>query len=250
MLSANDWMRLREPFKSLKKAHSISPMVELKWDHLWLRKNQPEDFVSKNPGLAHLTFADMVNFVRDCVSASMACESCRLFFTVTENQSVSGFSKNRIWEMHLEELMPRVEMQINNDSSNLAVFFLDSTGEKNGDKDLRERYFQLVNKGAFFNHEHIRDGLAFEYSHHSYAIQMADFCAGIFNNMLRGYEESSSLFRMLYPKIVKSKTQEFMGYGVREVPLDKEGVRLAVRKRIGEVLESPPPRKRCDEDYY
>jgi hypothetical protein len=232
MVSAEDWIELRKPFHSLKDKWGIAEDTELKWDHIWLRTSlSASSFNSKYPDLSHLSSEQMLGFVKACVSELVKCQSCVLVFTVTENASVRNIGQERIWEMHLEDIMQRVEMRISRGATNLALFLLDNT-EKGTEKKLRERYSALIKDGVLLKYEHIKDSIAFEYSHHSFAIQMADFCAGAFNGMLRGYRESSSVFRMLYPRVAKSRAGAFMGFGVCEVPTDRQGLRLRIEELI------------------
>lgn len=57
--------------------------------------------------------------------------------------------------------------------------------------------------------------------------------------MLKGYEDSINLFKLVYPRIVKdAKGLKLMGYGVCEVPTDKEGVRKDIERLIRKAIAS------------
>jgi hypothetical protein len=119
---------------------------------------------------------------------------------------------------------------------NLAIVFLDNL-HKDAEKEIREACYDLIRKDELVHYSHIKDCVYFEYSHHSYAMQLADFCAGVFNGALRGFGDSKTLFRMVYPGLIrKSSRGVIMGYGVCEIPTDKEGTRLRIRNLISSAL--------------
>lgn len=168
LIGVDDWISLRKKFSALKASHSIPKESEIKWEFLWLAKTNMEEFKKRNPDLQHLTFRRLLSFVTKCLEEMSNCSSCKLVFTVTVNALV-GASEERVWRMHLEDIMQRVEMQIGSGRDNLAVIFLDSVS-KSSENVLRERYSELLRDGVFLEYRHIKDSIAFEYSHHSYAM--------------------------------------------------------------------------------
>lgn len=121
-------------------------------------------------------------------------------------------------KMHLQDIMQRIEMEIQNDD-NLAIFFLDPVGLRS-DSKLRQTYHEIYSQGDFIKeYKHIKDSLSFELSYHSIGIQIVDFCAGIFNSTLKGYPTSQDIFKdYIWDFIRKSISENLYGYGIIEVP--------------------------------
>jgi len=136
--------------------------------------------------------------------------------------------------MHLQDTMQRIEMEIQNDDNNLAIFFLDPI-DKKADSLIREYYRKIYLTGDFIReYKHIKDCLHFELSHHSIGIQLADYCAGVFNSALKGFSKSSDIFKTkLWQFVRKDSDKNFMGYGVIEVPTNRK-----VRQYLSEKIEN------------
>jgi len=237
MLSVEDWLSLRGSFEGLKSKWGIPKDFELKWDTLWLRKSMVvEKFNAKFPEISHLFLKDMLGFVQDCFVGLGGLDSCKLVFTVTDNSSAIYYKEITLWKKHVEDIMQRVQMTAQSGKNDLAVVFLDNIHE-DAEKEIREECFDLIRTDKLVHYSHIKDSVYFEYSHHSFAMQLADFCAGVFNGTLRGFDDSKILFRMVYPGLIrKSNRGAIMGYGVCEIPTDKEGTRLRIRNLISIAL--------------
>ncbi len=126
--------------------------------------------------------------------------------------------------------MQRIEMEIQGEN-NIAVFFFDPTSEKI-DHGLRNAYNQLWAMGDFIkNYTHVTDSLCFEYSHHSCGIQLADYCAGVFNGVLKGYPTAKKIFSESIRPLVRKKGNVIMGHGIIEI-LKNDDVRNQIRQLL------------------
>ncbi len=100
-------------------------------------------------------------------------------------------------------------------------------------KLFRNIYFDLYQQGDFIqNYSHIVDSLNLQYSHHSLGIQFADYIAGSFGGFLKGYENSKKIFKnRIRPYLRAGDNNEILGFGIREVPKNKE-VRAYIKKKL------------------
>jgi hypothetical protein len=226
IISDKDWLKLKDRFLRLKEEYGLPIDKEIKWNYIWSLKQQRErrEEISERKRyhfLRDVSTESLIAFVSDCCSLMRDCEYCRLIFTVTFNQTDLTIPKTMLDNWHLEELMPRIEMEMESKPDNLAILFFDSSNPRN-DNALREQYKNTYYQGPFIErYKHIKDSCSFELSHHSFGIQMADYAAGIFNGSLRGFNTSLELFsKYLSDLIRRSEEGKVLGYGIREVPKD------------------------------
>jgi hypothetical protein len=132
--------------------------------------------------------------------------------------------------MHVTAIMQRVEMEMARVSKDgydesFGVLFWDQIPHSL-ENAVRDFYNVTYHKGDFIkSYSHIEDALCFEVSSNSAGLQLADFCAGVMNGVLRHYQQpnnfnhSVGLFKdIIYPMISKSSNGDYIGYGVIGVP--------------------------------
>jgi len=226
IISDKDWIILKASFLSLKEKHSLPTNREIKWNYIWSLKQHRErgEEVIKEKRyyfLKDVSNKTLISFVSDCCNLLCNCEFCKLIFTITSNQEDLTVLKSTLDNWHLNELMQRIEMEMQSKLDNLAILFFDSTGPMN-DNAISEQYKNTYYKDTFIEkYKHIKDSCSFELSHHSFGLQIADYAAGIINGSLRGFNTSLELFsRYLSGLIRRNEEGNVFGYGIREVPRD------------------------------
>lgn len=160
-----------------------------------------------------------------------------MVLTVTANKATNFWYNKTIYKWHLQELMQRMEMEIQQRFDNLAVMFFDST-DIGVEKLLREAYSSIYTSGDYIkNYSHIKDSISFEQSHHSFGIQIADYTAGSFNGFLHDYEFGTSIFKeCIYGLLRRDDKGEMMGYGIRVVPSSDKDLSVNLVKRLTNLL--------------
>jgi hypothetical protein len=114
--------------------------------------------------------------------------------------------------------------------------FFDTKGNKM-DSRLKEAYHLLYDQGDFISkYRCIVDSLFIDYSHQNIGLQMADFCAGVFNGTLRGFEQSKKTFKNIIWQKVRRKNKNVFGYGISEVPKRTEN-REILKRLIEDIQE-------------
>lgn len=229
LLNSNEWKDLNLQFKSLKDKYGISQSKELKWAHLWsLRRFQKK---SENIPVGHelkyfedFGYHKLIDFVDDSISLVNSLNDSKIILTYTKNKLNRSTSEKSILGMHLQEHMQRIEMELQVDHDNLAVFFFDPVNAKKNEF-LRQLYFELFENGDYISkYSHIKDSLNIENSHHSVGIQLADYISGAFSAFLKTNERADysrgtkMFFNSVYPNLRRNKYGEIQGYGIREVP--------------------------------
>lgn len=172
IISADDWIRLNSKYLNIKEDYGIPKDKEFKWSFIWsLKKSKDEGTLTEKDEyyfLKDFAEGDLIAFVKDCLEILTECSFCELIFTITFNflDFTPRMNETDLHKMHLQDIMQRIEMEIQNDD-NLAIFFLDPVGLRS-DSKLRQTYHEIYSQGDFIKeYKHIKDSLSFELSYHS-----------------------------------------------------------------------------------
>jgi hypothetical protein len=237
IIDSDDWVSLKEKIYKLKKDYGIPLENEVKWSYLWsLKKDKMNDTLNNTKDyyfLKDFSYDHLFDYIKCCLESLIKCSYCKLIFTVTLNDTkyTSNISKPKIYRFHIQDAMQRIEMEIQNDR-NLAILFLDPISNKT-DKLIREAYNAIFLSGDYISeYRHIKDSLSFEISQHSFGIQLADYCVGIFNSVLKNRSNSKEIFNSILLKLLrKNPCGDSIGFGITEVP-KKKSAREFIRRRV------------------
>ena len=149
--------------------------------------------------------------------------------------------ETELLKMHLRALMQRVQMELQEDDSNLAVLFLDPVND-NIDSRLREAYSSIYMEDSYIrDFSCIKDSLNVEKSHQSVGIQIADYIAGSFNALIKksifphvDYGRGIRMFmNHIYPYLRRSVGgDELFGYGIVVVPRRDDTIVSWIRSAV------------------
>lgn len=225
MIKGDNWVLLRDAFNSLQEKYQFPNDYELKWAYIGsiiAHREHGEAIPNERPYATFKDYSseDLLSFVKDAVSLLKICEFCRIIYTVTDNRVVQRIAKNKLYKMHIQDLMQRTEMHLQN-IEGLAVMLLDPKDEAT-DSHVRNAYAAIYRDGDFIEkYNHVTDSLSFVHSSQSFGIRLVDYSAGIFNNFMRGYPQSIELFKnQVWPLVYKSPIGNPLGWGICEVPTD------------------------------
>lgn len=217
--------------------YGIDDEKEVKWSYVWSlnKKRANGERIKVKDKFYHLrnhTEDELKTFIKKTLKIVKKYKTIKYLFTVSKNQRANSLSFSRFHRMHLQEIMQRVqyEMQENDD---LGVIFMDEVSTIT-DKMKKKLYHDLFHADRFVrNYKNLKDGLAIDISDYSFGVQVADYAAGSFSSFLRGYKWGGELFEnYIYPKLRRSSEGKIIGYGVREVPS-----RQSFRRRLDVKLE-------------
>ncbi len=243
-LEAQDWIRLKDEFNSLKKRMlQINPEQEVKWSYIWsLFKHfqKKEEVPQKKPyfSLRHHSLDGLVEFIRRTLQFLNECPSCRVILTLTfnERQKTRPVEMKEILKLHLSHILNVIEEEMNEIPESVCVLFLNRE-EPAVERRLKEALTEIYRKDRQSRFPHIKDSLDFEYFTRSFGSQLADYYAGVFNGCCRLYPQSIDLFRhQVWPKIVKKK-YETLGCGITEIPEDTQN-RTSLKGILDRVFET------------
>lgn len=244
ILEAGNWKPLINNLCALKAdLLKIDPDKEVKWNYLWslfkYKKNKKE--IPKTAPFYFLrnhSLELLLLFIEESLKLLAQCDDCYLIYTITLNERgrTEDFPEEYMLQMHMQDMMQRVEMQVQSEANNLCVLFFDSKGKKL-DKKLKEAYHLIYQQGDFIQkYNHIVDSLFVDFSHHNIGIQLADYCAGIFNAALRSHKNSVGIFKnLLWQKVRRFKGNVF-GYGICEIPTNKQN-RIWLKEKISSIIK-------------
>jgi hypothetical protein len=232
-MDAQEYKKLTNKFLYKKRKYRLPQDREIKWSYLWsLRKHvingEPIDERKKYHFLKDHDYHDLIDFVEESLSLFHELDFIKILFSITDNSQSIDYEEIRVLKMHLEELLPRYEMEIQNNYKNLGIIFLDPISNKHNTK-LREAYFQICQDCNMIDrYKHLKDSLNFEDSVHSVGIQIADFLAGCSASFVKSqnrdsYERGKQMFiDSVLPFLRRNNEGEILGYGIREVPADSQ----------------------------
>ena len=221
---AKEWHKMRSEMIRLKKRYNLPLYDELKWSDIWEKYKQGENI------------SNLIKFIRESMQILHSLSYCKIIYTVTFNKNIQTIEEKDIKKWHIQDIMQRIQMEIQTDNENLAILFFDPPDDG---RDLK--YFQTVYREIFLNdrfienYGNLKDTINFEPSHHSVGIQLADYLAGCFRGFLCGYPESFEIFKeIVYPLIRRGQDGEITGYGIIEIPKD-DNIRRRIKDKLTEV---------------
>jgi len=233
IIQADEWKKLNTLFINLKRKYKIPLDKEMKWSYLWSlrkykqqRKTIPDDEPFKF--FEKYDYHDLINFVDESLNLLNKLEYKKIVCTVADNKLMPKTNELAFYRMHLQNIMQRVEMELQSDSNNLGVLFIDPIGKRENDF-LTNVYHGIFRSGDFIDtYKHIKDNLVVENSHQSVGIQMADFIAGSFCSFIKSresdnYKRGVDMYsKYISPNLRRSKNNTLLGYGVVVVPKQVE----------------------------
>jgi hypothetical protein len=237
LIKGDNWPLLRDAFSSLKGRYPFPKGCELKWSYIgsiMAHRKRGENIPNDREYSPFRDFSneELLGFVRDTISLLRQYEFCRIVYTITDNSREWHIAKDKLYKMHIQDLMQRTEIQLQDVVEGLAVMLLDPKDEAT-DSSVRNAYAAIYRDGDFITkYNHITDSLSFALSNQSFGIRFADYSAGIFNNFMREYSVSTGLFKdQVWPLIYKNPIGNPLGWGICEVPTDSSA-RGKIRERL------------------
>lgn len=241
LINSSEWKKLNNQFKDLKKSFDIPANKEIKWSFLWILKmrrdngntiseREPYKFLEAYP------IERLESFVESAIDLINTLDYKKIILTYTDNEEINNHEEKHILKFHIQEMIQRIEMELQNDYNNLGVVFIDPVNEVKNCY-FRDIYNDFFLQGDFIEkYVHIKDSLNIEFSHHSVGIQLSDFIAGIFNGVLRSSSDEHFKFsQKLFYNYVLSNVRRYKGrihgYGIREVP-SNSGLREKLANKI------------------
>jgi len=241
LISVEDWLKMKQHFEKLLKRAHLPYDKELKWSYIGSiiqHRKRGEAIPPEKPyaAFSHLSTEELWDFVRGCLKLLHDAESCVVIYTVTDNQhfATGPVTEETIHTMHIQDLMQRIELELR-PHQGLAIMFSDTMSEERLNRIVRNAYAEVYRSDRFIEeYRCIKESLAFELSHQSIGIRLADYAAGAFNAFLRSFSPGSDLFcNLIYPKVRKSPTTGSpIGYGIIDVPK-----RAMVRAKLQRLLK-------------
>ena len=228
LINSSEWKKLNSLFQHLKTTYELPKHKEVKWSYLWqLRKFQRDKItIPDNEPFKYLekyNYEKLLQYVDDSLNLINQLDFKKIILTYTNNNITNRHDVKYILKFHLQEMMQRIEMDLQHDFNNLAVIFIDPVNEEKN-KYYREIYFEIFANGDIVNeYNHIKDSINLEFSHHSVGIQIADYIGGAFSSVLKctntaNYKKGTDMFfKSVYPNIRRFRDR-IHGYGIREVP--------------------------------
>jgi len=221
MIKTSEWKILNSESLKAKKEAKLPIDKEIKWSDLWLIR---KGLKSKNRTfLNNYKYDDLLNYFEAILNIFNSLSYRLIVFTVADNRSVGKVGEHQMLKLHIQNILQRIQKELEVDKNNLGIVFIDSMGPQK-DKVLKNMCHSLLNSGDFFiSYNNLKNGINVEYSHHCLGIQLADLSAGIFFSFLKsfkrqGYDTSVDFFYKYIEQNIRKYNGEIFGYGIVDVP--------------------------------
>lgn len=237
LFDSKEWINLNQAGIDLKNKYDLPPEREIKWSYLWsLQKNLNNTRgIKKTDKYSFLESYDLKKlekYYQEFFSLIPKSINPKIIFTITNNSYTNNHDVENILYWHLQEVIQRIEMEIQNNPNNICVLFMDEINSKQN-KTLKELFHLLIVNGDFIKYKHIKDSLSCENSGHSIGIQIADFISGCVGALLRGHNQFLPQYKKyIHPFIRTDQSGNIMGYGIREVPRQE-----SFRKELKQIFD-------------
>lgn len=230
MINTKDYNFLRENYRAYKTLFGLPLEPEFKYTFLfpilmYQNKGWDKPKINGIEPFIDIAYDNLFAFVEQCLR-SLDEVGYEVIIIVTDNRKLKTCTEKRLYEMHLEDLIPRVCQSISSRRGKMGTFYFDS--EDNIEKMLRDSYHRIIKKNKFnLPYDNLKESLNFEDSEHSIGIRLADYvtgcCAGFIKstfNKSRG-RESRKLFMDYVFNNLRSDRNRISGYGIKGVPINK-----------------------------
>lgn len=243
LIPSDRWPLLKSNRQSLLAKLGISPLQELKWNHIWKLRRRDIDgksltLAANEHFLENISFEQADTYAKELIRALPTYDPV-VICTITPNcvfwHRVGDINLERL---HFQNLMQRVEMEMNTRKENsMAILFADRLSDRNQELDICNRYSELFYNGDLIKkYDHIFDTLNFSDSRQCCGLQLADFVAGFIIGFLRGFPISKDVVALsIMDEIRKGAKNDKMGYGIIDVP-GREESREHLRQRFEHTL--------------
>ncbi len=228
IVKAIDWRALRDEFLEIKEHFGLDLYDEIKWSETWVAFRRGE--INKEE------YKNKVKFFKAAMNLLKEISYCKILFTITFNEVVNSIEESNIKKWHIQDIMQRIQYEIQSDVDNLSIIFLDPPSSERERQMFLEIYREIFLNDRFVEgYKNLKDTLNFELSHHSVGIQIADYLAGCFNGFMRGFPESIKIFKeIVYPMIRKNQHNNPLGWGLIEIPSDRD-LREGIKNKLEEI---------------
>lgn len=248
VISAKDLKVIEARVKALKNEASLSNLnIEIKWQDLWqIRRCFKKNTSPKDNRLNKIY--QYLNFIGKCYHLLIDyCENilsilnemdCKIILTFTQIDKYKTHNHKDIYKFHIQNHLQRLQMQYQQKDAIILVIY-DSINEKRRTM-FKEIYNEIITKGDFIkDYSVVYDCLLFDDSYSNKLLQITDFIAGSFANLLVAVSQNNKnnyqkavefYFKFIEPKIPQ-KNGEIWGIGLIEVPTDKN-IRTDYRTKI------------------
>ena len=131
VINSEEWKKLSDDFKNLKRKYYIPLSKEFKWAYLWSLKyfettGRPIPNKNEVKFFEKYGFKTMLSFVEEAMKLINGLSEKKIIVTYTNNSNSPRTNEKSMLSMHLQEHMQRIEMELAAiNGENLAVLFFD-----------------------------------------------------------------------------------------------------------------------------
>ncbi len=251
VINASDLKKIEQKVKDIKnKMNLLNLNVEIKWHDLWqirqcFKKNtKPKDNRLNKIYQYLISIRKNYHLLIDYCENSLSILNemdCKIILTFTQTNKYKTHNHKDIYKFHIQDHLQRLQMEYQKENAIILVIY-DSIDKKKRSM-FKEIYNEIITNGDFIkNYSVVYDSLLFDDSHCNALLQITDFIAGLFANLLVAVSKNDSnnyqkavefYFKFIEPKIPQ-KDSNIWGIGLMEVPTEKK-IRNYYRSKINDL---------------
>lgn len=224
IIKGQDWKLIYRKYIDLLNEFGLPLESEIKWSYLWsLRwfQQREREIPPDKPFyfLRNITHERIETFVTSFIDVISDLSYIEIIYTITSNGWSPQITENNLFKFHIQEMLQRIEMELQGDNSNIGIVFYDFLSTERKNKYFRDTYHTMFKNGDFIQtYKHIMDSLNIDYSHQSVGLILVDYIGGVLNGLLKGFPNSINIYNRVIKNHIRNSSGETWGYGLREVP--------------------------------
>lgn len=243
---------IENKIKEIRNIYKLTDLYsEVKWQDLWQLRNSFKK--NKKPNGKRLL--EIFNYLSSIgVDYHLLIDYCKNVISLIDNFNLrvilsftvrSQCPKHKpesIIKFHIQDHLQRIQMQY---PSSVVIIVYDSLDE-NSKKTFKKIHKEIVTSGDFVEYNSIFSSLLFDDSFDNGLIQIADYVAGSFANVLKAvnsqnhnnYQKAITFFsKYIFPNLAKNDREEIWGIGIKETPKD-DHIRVDYSKKIDNLISN------------
>ncbi len=250
VLNAKDLKKIENHITEIRREYNLLNLKEeIKWQDLWLVRNY---FKNKNHTKSNVIgnylesinkdYKLLIDYCDNILSSVLKNFESKIFITFTELDKVDKYKKENIYKFHIQDHLQRIQMQYNENCTLIVVYDNLRTEQQ---KLFKSIYKEIILKGDFVKYKSFSETLLFDNSYDNKILQLTDFIAGTFRNVLiriykndkKNYEKAIYFFKhYIFNNLALDNNQNFWGVGIKETPKNNK-IRNIYLSKIQELLK-------------
>ncbi|KFD38305.1 hypothetical protein AT05_10585 [Schleiferia thermophila str. Yellowstone] len=241
---------IENKIKVIRSDHNLTNLnSEIKWQDLWqLRNYFKQNKKPKDKRLLKIynyllsiksDYHRLIDYCENVISIITEYD-LKIILSFTVMNKYTNYKPESIIKFHIQDHLQRIQMQYPNSS---IIIVYDSLNEPLK-RTFKQIHKKIVTSGDFVKYNSIFGSLLFDDSFDNGLMQIADYVAGAFANVLKAvnsntinnYQKAIDFFyKYIFPNLAKKDRGDIWGIGIKETPKDDD-IRKGYSQKIDDLI--------------